>query len=202
MGFFDKVKQVADQAHQMARSMKTELETRGIDIDGDDEASRRRRAEQQVQEARQNNQDIIDYLGFDPCSLVDDAAVSSAVGFDVQRSGNGGGDFEIGPAYRGTAKHDERSLSICFLYPEDLHSATWTADEQAEYYATAGDQPLSEWTDIGDRAWLVSEEMIVVLVRDRAFYIYGSGEKPGRPTIAGLKQVARLFAEAVPVSRS
>ena len=66
-------------------------------------------------------------------------------------------------------------MSICFLYPEDLHSTTWMADEQAEYYATAGNQPLAEWTDIGDRAWLVSEEMIVVLVHGRAFYIYGSG---------------------------
>lgn len=38
MGLFDKVKQVADQAQQLASSMKTGLETRGIDIDGDDEA--------------------------------------------------------------------------------------------------------------------------------------------------------------------
>lgn len=201
MGLFDKVKQVAGQAQQMARSVKSELESRGIDIDGDDEASRRRRAEEYEQQRRQHTQDVLTYLGFDPFPLLDDATVSAAIGFAVERSGEGGGDYEIGPAYRATGKNDDRSVSILFLYPPEMATADWNAADQAEEYATIGGDPLAELADIGDRAWLVSEEMIVVSVRGRAFYLYAGGNRPTRPTAAGLKDLARVVVDALPSTR-
>ncbi|MCU1391735.1 MAG: hypothetical protein JWM34_163 [Ilumatobacteraceae bacterium] len=200
MGFLDKVKKAADDAKQLANTVKGEIQSH--QVVGSPTMSAAPPPTSSADDAwlADLNHKIVSFLGFDPYSLVDAAEVSNAVGFAVRRDGYGGGDYEAGPLFRATADRDDRDVSYCFSWYDDPDPTQWNARDAAENYvglASDGSPPI-DLPGIGDQAWKVSDDVVVVLVRGRMFYVTGSGTRAGAPSTDGLVAIAALVAAAVP----
>ena len=203
MGLMDRMKRVADQAQHAVRSAQNEIDALrrpGVAVAGQGDPDGARRQQPDVrhgEEQRQNDLAISAFFGFDPFCVVTDMAVASALGFDVVRRGTGGGDYEVGPRYESAAQGDDRSVSVCFLYPPEFDVSDWNAPEQAAYYAEMlGDAPI-ELRGVGERAWSATGVVVVSAV-GRAFYVSATGTRPATVDASALIAVARLVADSIP----